>query len=259
MGGTFQELVLLSGLCRSEAIVLKSHRLKEADLIAVLYTRSFGRLSGVAKGARRPRSQFMGRLEPLSLGEVVFFARAGGELVSIDSIDLVQSCAQKTADYRCLMQLSFLAELVANTTPEREPNDPLFRLLRVVLPQLTQPATADLAQLYFEIWHLKLAGFFPNHRHCHHCGQMLESAATVTVASDLRRFLCGQCSEASSHTLSREALDLLDGICRCLLSDLYARVPEPAPIQELGGIVEPLLERSFERTFQSLRLIPNTA
>lgn len=246
---------MLSGLCRSEAIVLRSHRLKESDLIVLLYTRSFGRLNGVAKGARRTRSPFMGRLEPLSLGEVLFFAKAGSELVSIDSVDLWQAFTQNTADYRCLMQLSFLAELVASTTPEREPNDCLFRLLLLVLPRLTQPATADLAQLYFEIWHLRLAGLFPDHRRCHQCGRLLGATVGVAIASDLRRFLCPQCPEAGTHALSVDAVELLDGICRSHLSDLYAKLADSESIRELGSILERLLERSFERSFQALRLI----
>ncbi len=161
--------VVIDGLCSSEAVVLKSYPLRESDLIAVLYTRRYGRVSGVARGARRSKSRFAGKLEPLSWAELVFFSSKSSDLVTIDSADLIDSFSQRTHDYRCLLQLSFLAELLADTTPEREPSDAVFRLALLVLPHLTQPATADLAQLYLEVWYLKLAGLYPAHRHCHQC------------------------------------------------------------------------------------------
>jgi DNA repair protein RecO (recombination protein O) len=251
-----KEQALRLGLCRSEALVLRTYPLKDSDLIVVLYTRNYGKLSGVARGARRPRSHFMGRLDALSLNEVVFFAKEGSELVSIDGMELLQAFAPKTTDYRCLMQLSFTAELMVKTIPEREPNDSLFRLLLLVLPRLTQPATSELAQLYFEAWLLRLSGFFPEYRQCHSCGRELQAGSPAWLESDGRKFLCVQCHTAGSAMLSPAALGLLDGICRRHLSDLYSKFPEPETVCEVRQTLEALLERTFERSFHALRMIP---
>jgi DNA repair protein RecO (recombination protein O) len=228
--------------------------LGDSDLIAMVYTRGYGRLSGVARNAYRTRSQFMGKLEPLSWSEIVFFAKEGRELVSIDKVDLIQSFGQRTGSYRCLMQLNLVAELVAETTPEREPNDSLFRLLLLALPLLTQAATADLAQLYFEVWYLRLAGLFPDHRSCWHCGRLLPPDQACFIASTLS-FSCLDCVRDRAREVSAEGVRLLSAIFKQHLKDLSRQLPQPAAMEELGRYVEELLQRNFERSFHSLKLI----
>lgn len=244
-------------VCCTECVVLRNFHLGESDLVSALYTKSLGRLSGVARGARRAKSHFTGKLEPLSWSEVVLFSRDGRDLASIDKVDLIQSFGQKCSSYRCLMQLNLVAELVFQTTPEREPNDRLFRLLILVLPQLTQPETADLAQSYFEVWYLRLAGLFPDHRHCQGCGAKLIRPDEVRLGPARTGFFCPSCSN-SQEMLSTEAFELLSGICGCHLTELSRSAPALSAIQELGEFVEALLQRSFERSFHCLKLIHQT-
>ena len=246
--------VVIEGLCSSEAVVLRTYPLRESDLIAVVYTRQYGRLSGVARGARRSKSHFCGKLEPLSWAELIFFSRRSSDLVTIDSADLIDSFSQRTQDYRCLLQLSFLAELLADTTPEREPSDALFRLTLLVLPHLTQPATADLAQLYFEVWYLKLAGLYPAHRHCHQCQASLGEKDAVFVGAGRQLFACVRC-QTGSRSVSLDALALLDAIGRSHLASLFRRGFSGEVVIELRSISEFLLQQSFERSFRSLKLI----
>jgi len=82
---------VIDGLCSTEAVVLRSYPLRESDLIVVLYTRRFGRVSGVARGARRSKSRFAGTLESLSWAAAMFFSKKNAELVTIDSADLSES------------------------------------------------------------------------------------------------------------------------------------------------------------------------
>lgn len=245
---------LIDGLCSSEAVVLRSYPLRESDLIAVLYTRRFGRVSGVARGARRSKSRFAGKLEPLSWSEVDFFAKQSADLVTIDSAELIDSFSPRTHNYRCLLQLSFLAELLADTTPEREPSDAVFRLVLLVLPHLTQPATADLAQLYFEVWYLKLAGLYPSHRFCHHCQAALDKTSAVFIGAGRHLFVCGRC-QGGSRKVSVAALALLDTIGRSHLTDIFRMDFPTTAVDELRRATESLLEQSFERSFRSLKLI----
>jgi DNA repair protein RecO (recombination protein O) len=243
------------GLCCTEGVILRNYRVGEGDLIAICYTRVHGRISGIAKAACRPKSRFAGKLEPLSWSEIVFFSRDTSDLFSIDKVDLIQSFGQKAVNYRCLMQLQFLAELVSETTPDREPNDSLFRLLLLVLPQLTHPTTSDLAQIYFEIWYLKLAGLFPDFRTCHRCGCSLGFVQDVFVGPRFERILCFSCRGDFSKRVSCEAVRLLEGICRHNLTELSKKVPPVSAMQELKAVTEELLQNQFEKSFLSLRLI----
>ena len=244
---------MIDGHCSSEAVVLRSYPLRDNDVIAVLYTRHFGRVSGVARGALRTRSRFAGKLDPLSWVEASFFGRKNTDLVTIDSADLIDSFSQRTRDYRCVLQLSLLAEILAVTTPEREPSDAVFRLTLLVLPHLTQSLTADLAQLYFEVWYLKLSGFYPSHRHCHQCQAELNGDAAVFVGL-AKHFVCRRCQSGNAH-VSPEALGLLDAISRLHLADVLRADFPPAAVSELRHISESLLQQSFERSFRSLKLM----
>jgi DNA repair protein RecO (recombination protein O) len=250
--------LMMDGPCSTEAVVLKSYPLRESDLIAVLYTRRYGRVNGVARGARRSKSRFAGKLEPLSWTDVVFFGSKSSDLVTIDSADLIDSFSQRTHDYRCLLQLSFLAELLADTTPEREPSDALFRLALLVLPHLTQPATADLAQLYLEVWYLKLAGLYPAHRYCHQCQVQLGEREPVFIGLGQSLFLCSRCQTANP-SVSVDALALLDSIERSHLATLLRSYFASTAVTELRAITESLLQQSFERSFRSLKLIRQQA
>ena len=72
------------GLASAEAFILGTHPLKERDRIVSFLTRNSGKRRGVAKRARGGRSEFTGTLEPMTEARVVFFARVGRELVSIN-------------------------------------------------------------------------------------------------------------------------------------------------------------------------------
>jgi DNA repair protein RecO (recombination protein O) len=215
-------------------------------------------VSGVARGARRSKSRFAGKLEPLSWADLVFFGSKSSDLVTIDSADLIDSFSQRTHDYRCLLQLSFLAELLADTTPEREPSDAVFRLALLVLPHLTQPATADLAQLYLEVWYLKLAGLYPVHRYCHQCQIPLGEDDAVFVDLGRSLFVCKRC-QTGNRSVSLDALALLDAVGRSNLANLFRSCFTSAAIVELRVITESLLQQSFERSFRSLTLIRQQA
>ena len=71
----------------AEALILRTYKLREADRIVVFLTRDRGKKRGVAKGARRPRSRYMGALEPLTRGEVAYFEREQRDLVQLNYMD----------------------------------------------------------------------------------------------------------------------------------------------------------------------------
>ncbi len=76
---------------KSDALILRTYKLGEADRIVVFLTRDRGKKRGVAKGARRPKSRYTGALEPLTRGEVAYFEREQRELVQLNYVDVVRS------------------------------------------------------------------------------------------------------------------------------------------------------------------------
>lgn len=243
------------GLFSSEAIVLKTYPLGNSDKIVVAYTRKYGKLRGVAHGARRIKSRFAGRLEPFNWIEILYFEKQNRDLVTIDKIDLIQSFSSRVGSYRCFLQLNYLAELLFETIPDKEPNDSLFRLLLLVLPEVVDPLGSDLAQLYFEVWHLKISGLFPSSRSCWQCGANLLLAEQVFFNSKSNRFYCSSCRESSYDNLPLKSYHLLRQILKRPLNELILENNTSSARNDLARIVQGMLQQSFERNFESLMLI----
>ena len=124
--------------------MLRSYPFKEADLVVSFLTRDQGKLRGVARRARRPKSPFGAGLERLSQVRMSYFQRENRELVNLDSCELVVSQFRLLSDYRAAVALDYFAEVTDQLLPPSEPNDRFFRLLIAVLEHMR---AAELARM----------------------------------------------------------------------------------------------------------------
>src|SRR5689334_15467235 len=162
----------------SEAIVLQTYPFKESDLVVSFLTRDQGKLRGVAKRARRPKSNFGSGLERLSQVKMSYFQRETRELVNLDSCDLVRSQFGLLADYSASVALDYLAEVTEQLLPAAEPNERFFRLLVAVLDHLQsgEPGCVWRAATHFSLWAVRLSGLLPQLDVCLGCGSWLGDA-----------------------------------------------------------------------------------
>ena len=124
----------------SEAFVLQTYPFKEGDLIVSFLTRDLGKLRGVARRARRPKSGFGSGLERLSHVKMAYFQRENRELVNIDSCEILHSHFSLAGDFTAACALDYIAEVSEHLLPPNEPNEKYFRLLTAVLAHLRSPA-----------------------------------------------------------------------------------------------------------------------
>src|SRR5579884_3220796 len=124
-------------LRETEAIVLRTYRLGEADKIVSLFTRQLGRLRAAATGAQRPKSRYGGMLEPLTYIRLWLFERENRDLLRINSTELLESFFAMQGDYRVQLAAQYIAEAAERFLPEREVNERAFRLLLAVLRALS--------------------------------------------------------------------------------------------------------------------------
>src|ERR1039457_327831 len=155
----------------SEALVLRTFPFKEADLVVSFLTRDQGKLRGVAKRARRPKSPFGSGLERLSQVRMSYFQRENRELVNLDSCELVVSQFRLLSDYRAAVALDYFAEVTDQLLPPNEANERFFRLLTAVLEHMRAPDSAEpggvwRAVTYFSLWAVRLSGFLPDLNVC---------------------------------------------------------------------------------------------
>src|SRR5437588_12337979 len=112
----------------SEAIVLRTYPLREADLLVTLVTRMEGKVRGVARSAKKSRKRVGGALEPLTLVRAVYEDRERQELARLDAREVLESPLASGAVYPRAVALADIAEPLQAPLPAREAEDAVFGL-----------------------------------------------------------------------------------------------------------------------------------
>ena len=129
----------------SESLILRTYPYREADLIVSFVSRDQGKLRGIARAARRPKSRWGSGLERLSHVHLHYFMRENQDLARLDRCELVSPPLFLKADYTVSVALDFLAEVSEKLLPEHEPNDAYFRLLLLVLDEIRAGMQGELS------------------------------------------------------------------------------------------------------------------
>ena len=234
-------------LRETEAIVLRTYRLGEADKIASLFTRQLGRLRAVASGALRPKSRYGGTLEPLSHVRVWIFERENRDLLRLNSAELIESFFEMQKDYRVQVAAQYIAEVAERVLPERQVNERAFRLLLAVLRALKRSGEINRPLLYFNYWVLRLEGFLPDLEHCMACGRVLGGESGY-YGPGSEGLLCAACHGGlASQTLSPQVRAMVQAACQVALDRWLAQEKAPAGCREARRFFEELLESHVER------------
>jgi DNA repair protein RecO (recombination protein O) len=150
-------------LYTAEALVLRTYKLGDADRIVVFLTRDRGKKRGVAKGARRQRSRFVGALEPLTDVRVAYFERERRELVGLNYAETVRSPLGLPAS-EALGYVGYFAELLDEWAQDADADERLYRLGVSMLEALSAGVPVEPLARYFECWLLRLQGVYPESR-----------------------------------------------------------------------------------------------
>jgi DNA repair protein RecO (recombination protein O) len=162
----------MAGSLKTEGIVLRSLRYGEADRILHLYTPDRGRVGAIAKGVRRARSRFGGRLEPFFRLNLVLY-EGRGDLLTVTAAETVAAHPRLREDARALDGAARACEAVARVFADGEPHAGVYHLLATELALLDRdPARAGRANaLAFRLKLLLAAGFAPQLAACSACGE----------------------------------------------------------------------------------------
>lgn len=245
---------------QSEAIVLRSYPLREADLLVSFFTRAEGKLRGVARSAKKSKRRFGGALEPLTWVRVYWEDREGQELARLDSCEILESPLATQVDYPRAAALEHVAEVLEELLPEREANDVVFRLALSVLEQLRGSAIW-MPVTYFDLWMARLVGLLPELGQCIKCGASLNGSTGVPGepgfgSTGWRRawfhaladgLMCVEHKRLASSEMSAESRALAANMFR---SPVEAFAGEPWPKargSDLRRFVSQLVERHIEK------------
>jgi len=195
----------MAGPVKTEGIVLRSMRYGEADRILHLYTPDRGRVSAIAKGVRRSRSRFGGRLEPFSHVALVLH-EGRSDLLTVTGADTVRPHAVLRADGAAIDAAARACDAVGRLFETPEPHPEVFHLLLSELALLDAGAGGDSRathanQLAFRMKLLLAAGLAPQLGACATCGECEHLSGFSGAAGGV---VCSSC-EAGAFTLGEEA------------------------------------------------------
>jgi len=249
-------------LHESEAIVLQSFPLGEADRLVSFFSRTTGRMRGVARGARRPKSRFGSALERLSHIRIWFFERETRDLVRVNQCEVIESFLDAFRDYPSSVALSLFSEITEAALPAREASDSNFRLLLLSAQTVKRTLRPEIPLAYFALWTVKLGGWLPPLDVCARCGRALykdSAGEPVYFSPNATALMCAQCRRPGMRVFSAAAL----AAARKMLVERLDRLEEgsfpPRATRELTAAMLDVIEHQIDRRLASRELLEQSA
>jgi DNA repair protein RecO (recombination protein O) len=193
---------------RSEAIVLRRVDFGEADRMLTLYSREFGKIQALAKGARKPQTRKAGHVE-LFMRSNFMFAK-GKNIDLVTQAELVEPYAALRDDLVRTTYAAYMAELIDGLTADADRDLAKYDLLSKALGWLAESDNSLLVARYYELRLLSLAGFQPQLFHCVSCREPIEEQDQF-FSAELGGLLCPACQGADrgARPISSSAVKVL--------------------------------------------------
>lgn len=226
---------------QTPALVLRSFDQGESDRRVHLFTERWGRVSAIAKGARRSRRRFPGTLEILTIADVRIVDPPRSSLMRLESARLLEPFDGFVGDLRRFAIACQLLELLDRVTGERESHPELFRFARGALGILRSEAPDRLLALLVVTKTLAWLGYRPQLAACAACGRELAPAHPVGFDPAQGGAVCGTCAEPHGEAVPAALLLALERGIRTPLRERGALGLRDAQVR----LAEKLLERFF--------------
>lgn len=194
----------MTAIAKTDAIVLKSMKYRDTSRIVTLYTKEFGKIRGIAKGARGSKNKFGSALDTLARVHLVFYHKEHRDLHFVSQCDLRFAGSLLKRNLRRMAVGFACLELLDQVIHDREQNVPVFRLIDDTLALADSPAhDADALLAAFKIRLSSSMGFHPQFHDCAVCGMMPGVAGSQRWTVDIARgaVRCVQCDSKSRPDL----------------------------------------------------------
>jgi len=195
---------------KSKAIVIGHYPLGETDRIVIFLTRDFGKIRAVAKGAKKIKSKFCGRLELLTYGELIYYEKAGKELHNVNSYDIIESFQILREDLLKMAYCSYISELTQNAISDGESDPDTFDLILNIMALMIRSDDPEIITRIFEIRLLKRLGLKPKLESCIVCSnEVNETNPKFSIQSG--GVVCNRCSNLGHNgiIISRGSLEMM--------------------------------------------------
>ncbi len=233
------------GHYETEAILLESFDLGESDRILSFCTKDFGKVKGIAKGARRSRRRFVGRLEPASHLRLFFHHSEKSELVRVEDAALIEGYSELREDIESFAVTCYLLELTGAFTRPGLAQPAVFELLRGFVSLLAGGGESALLTRFFEVKLLSLLGYMPGFGGCVSCGAGIGgrpggAPARLAFSTEKGGILCSPCAalDPATMAMSPGTAKLMQAVERMSTANLKRLRPGPFFMAEAGPILD---------------------
>jgi len=244
----------------TDAIVILSHHYGESDKIVTFFTKDFGKIKGIAKGARRSRKRFQNALSLFSHIRLIFFDREGMGLARAENCDILHAFPRIREDLKKILYGSYYLELVNEMAGEREANSEAFDLLFSFLSALEEMEPQEEELRMFEIRMLSLFGYRPNMKRCGLCKSAwedLKEIPSVFFSLEKGALFCGQCSGALNNLipLSLGTARLIERISQMELEKIHRLKFTSQALSESREILPKFITYQLGKELKSLKTL----
>lgn len=184
-------------LFKTEAIVLQRFNLSESSLIVTFFTRDFGKVKCVVKGARKIKSRYGGRFEPFTCLNIIYSGKEHQNLYILNHCDTIRPFYNLREDYIRLTTGCYFTEIISSFTREAEKNEELFHLFFRALDILESTDNISVLIRIFEMRTIALSGYSPKFDSCLICKNEPKSKY-INFHFQSGGIICGKCLNSSS-------------------------------------------------------------
>lgn len=241
----------------TEAIILKTFPLGEADRLVSFLGRTSGRMRGVAGGARRLKNRYGSTLEVLSHVQIWYVEKETRDLVRIQQCDLLESFHKAQSDYGLSTGLAVVSEVTELVLPEHEAAEPMFRLILLTVREIDRRGDWSLPLSYFALWTVRLGGWLPRFDRCSQCDAAFGSQAVYHSAWEPGLF-CEKCRRPGMRRLHLAGRQLAESFAGQRLDRIESTGPLKVAAQELREAALNWIEHHTERKLGTRALLEIT-
>lgn len=182
---------------KTEAIILRTKDFGESDLMVTVFSSLFGTLKGVAKGARRSSKRFVNSLTTFSLVNLEFTERRSGDLVWLETCELIEGFPAIRSDYNLLLRASYMVELTEILFPPNVQNSEMFQLLKFALGSISDKQNIEETMIIFQAQAMKIGGFGINVSKCGLCDRPYKGEGRALFHPQSGSIVCLACEKES--------------------------------------------------------------
>ena len=224
---------------KATAIVLRLVDFSESSSVVTFFTREYGKVAALAKGAYRPKGPFDSALDLLTCCRIVFLRKSSGGLDLLTEAKLEHRFRPAAHNLGSLYAGYYLAELLLGLTDDYDPHPELFDVATSVLEALSHNDDGVAQVFCFELNALRLLGHMPAFENCVECGKTIAPKKRIAFSQLAGGVLCAGCRPGKRHvvSLSGEALEALKDLAQGNVEDVRNKEIEKNVRGELRGVI----------------------